>query len=447
MKKKQIIGIATGVALLVAAALVVVGFTFTAPGVSVNGEEIGLKTQSTAFKNSNNDLANTPLTINDKEFKYSDIGVYYDEKELKKTLKDRKLIQVNNWNDNVSQTILIDEKKLQKTVEEAFPETYVQAINYNIALNDDGETWSITEGRNATLPVVEDLRKAIEKDLTAERQTDEVKSYELKTKTVEPEVTKEDAEKFIAKLDTMADEAGYYEGEELKLDIPRSDFFELVKVEQARDNEEGFTITPREDNLRNNAETVGEQVNRAKDNGEAIVDENGKVLKTLDSWQDGYKFSDVDGLTERSVANITEGSSKFQLEGEITKAEVKKNFHRIEVDLSKREVRTYNNDKLVKSYAVAIGKPSTPTDKGHFKVFHQTKMMDMGCTPAYDYCTKDVPFATFYNGGEAFHGTWWHSDFGNPNGSMRSHGCVNMTRSDAEEIYYFAQTGTPVHVF
>ena len=71
----------------------------------------------------------------------------------------------------------------------------------------------------------------------------------------------------------------------------------------------------------------------------------------------------------------------------------------------------------------------------------------MGCTPAYDYCTKDVPFATFYNGGEAFHGTWWHSDFGNPNASARSHGCVNMTEKDAEEIYYFAQTGTPVHVF
>src|SRR5690606_13649241 len=141
------------------------------------------------------------------------------------------------------------------------------------------------------------------------------------------------AEKFIAKLNTMADEAGYYEGEELKLDIPRSDFFELVKVEQALDAEEGFTITPREENLRNNAETVGEQVNRKKDNGEAIVDEDGKVLKTLDEWQDGYKFADVDGLTERSIANITEGSSKFQLEGQITKAEVKKNFHRIEVDL------------------------------------------------------------------------------------------------------------------
>lgn len=447
MKKKHIIGIAAGAVLLIATALVVVGFTFTAPGTSINGEDVGLKTQSTALKNSNKDLANTSLTINGKEFTYSDIGVHYDEKELKNTLEERKLFKINKWNDNISQPVLIDEKKLQKTVEEAFPETYAQGINYNIGLNDDGETWSITEGRSATHPVVEDLRKAIEEDLTAENQTDEVKSYELKTETVEPEITKEDAEKFIAKLNTMADEAGYYEGEELKLDIPRSNFFELVEVQQALDAEEGFTITPREENLRNNAEVVGEQVNHAKDDGEAIVDEDGKVLKTLDEWQDGYKFTDVDGLVERSVKNISEGSSKFQLEGETTKAEVKKNFHRIEVDLSKRQVRTYNNDKLVKSYPVAIGKPSTPTDKGNFKVFHQTKNMDMGCTAAYDYCTKDVPFATFYNGGEAFHGTWWHNDFGDTNGSMRSHGCVNMTRGDAEEIYYFAQTGTPVHVF
>lgn len=417
---------------------------FVAPGLYINGTDVGMSTHDSAVSKLHNDLSDNSVIINDQEFTYAELGVSYNEDDLEESLKNNKVISLDSWNSTISQSIELDEEQLKKAVSEKLPDLYSDPVDADVMLNEDGDALEVVEGKNGSRPVVEELKKDIEKDLTTIERTDEVKSYELTMEEVSPKITTAIAEEFANKVNIMADEAGYYEAEELKLDIPRSNFFELVKVEKS---DKGFSIAPQEDSLRNYAETVPERVNKEADNGEAIVDENGKVLKTLDEWQDGYKFADVDGLAERSVKNISEGSSKFQLNGEITKAEVKKNFHRIEVDLSKREVRTYNNDKLVKSYPVAIGKPSTPTDKGNFKVFYQTRIMDMGCTPAYDYCTKDVPFATFYNGGEAFHGTWWHSDFGNPNGSMRSHGCVNMTRSDAEEIYYFAQTGTPVHVF
>lgn len=449
MSRKRTFGIIGGsVAALCTASLAASSFLFTAPGIQVNGAEIGLETESSAFTTMNNTLSDTPVNVNDKQFTYAELGVFYDEADIEEIVKNNKLYKVNNWNNSLVQTIHIDEEILQKTISKAFPEAYTDPVESNITLNDDGETWNITESREGTKPIVEDLRKSLEKDLTTENKTDDVKSYELKLEKTSPSITTQDSEKFVEKLNVMADEAGYYEGENKKVDISRSDFFELIAVEKAPDKDDKYSITPVEDGLSNYAETIPEQVNIKADDGEAVVDENGKVLKTLDEFNDGYNFDDTEGLTQRSIGQIKEGkSAKFQLEGTITKAKVNEKFRRIDVDLNAREVRTYENEKLVKSYKVAIGKPSTPTDKGKFKVFHQTKMMDMGCTPAYDYCTKDVPFATFYNGGEAFHGTWWHSDFGNTNASMRSHGCVNMTISDSEEIYYFAQTGTPVHVF
>lgn len=444
MKTWKKITVAAGSVALVAGVSVGAANAFTAPGLSVNGTEIGVSTQKNAVEELNNNLSNTKITVNGKEFTYAELGVHYDENAVKETLSDNKAINFGSWNSVVSQSIEIDEEAMKKAVAEKLPEIYADPVDADVVLNESGDAWEVVQGKNGSHPVIEELKKSIEKDLATSEVTDDVKSYELTMEEVSPKITTDIAEEFVNKINTMADEAGYYEGEELKLEISRSDFAELVKVEKT---DEGFSIVPQEDSLRNYAETVPEKVNRSADDGKAVVDENGKVLKTLDEWQDGYKFSDVDGLVARSVESLNKDSSKFLLNGEITEAKIDERFRRIEVDLDARKTYTYENDKLVKTYDVAIGKPATPTDKGQFKVFHQTKLMDMGCTPAYDYCTKDVPFATFYNGGEAFHGTWWHNDFGNPNASARSHGCVNMSEKDAEEIYYFAQTGTPVHVF
>jgi len=445
MRKKVIVAIVSSFVVLLGLSVTAASFAFTAPGFHVNGTDVGFSTQKKAIEKLHNTLSETPITVNDVEFTYEELGVTYDDKALQDFLNENKAYNVDSWNTALSHSIKIDESKMKEAVSKKLPNSYSEPTDADVVLNENGESWDVVEGKNGTMPIVEDLRKNIEKDLTATNITDDVKKYELVQDSIEPSITTKEAEEFTGKLNTMADDAGYYEGDEKKLDISRSSFAELVAVEKTED---GFAVVPQEDSLRNYAETVPDEVNTKVDNGSAVVDENGKVLKTLDEFNDGYEFNDVKGLTSRSIEQLSKGEgSKFQLQGKKVEAKVDEKFRRIDVDLDAREVRTYENEKLVKTYKVAIGKPATPTDKGKFKVFHQTKMMDMGCTPAYDYCTKDVPFATFYNGGEAFHGTWWHSDFGNTNASMRSHGCVNMTISDSEEIYYFAQTGTPVHVF
>ena len=48
----------------------------------------------------------------------------------------------------------------------------------------------------------------------------------------------------------------------------------------------------------------------------------------------------------------------------------------------------------------------------------------------------------YFYSGYAFHGTWWHNNFGRP----MSRGCVNMTNADAKWFYEFGEIGTPVYV-
>jgi lipoprotein-anchoring transpeptidase ErfK/SrfK len=53
-----------------------------------------------------------------------------------------------------------------------------------------------------------------------------------------------------------------------------------------------------------------------------------------------------------------------------------------------------------------------------------------------------VPYSMYFYQGYALHGTYWHSNFGQP----MSHGCVNLRTADAEWLYQFAPVGTAVRV-
>ncbi len=57
-----------------------------------------------------------------------------------------------------------------------------------------------------------------------------------------------------------------------------------------------------------------------------------------------------------------------------------------------------------------------------------------------DYDLPGVPWVSYLTDwGIAFHGTYWHNDFGNP----RSHGCINMTPDAAKWLYRWTQPFVP----
>ena len=55
---------------------------------------------------------------------------------------------------------------------------------------------------------------------------------------------------------------------------------------------------------------------------------------------------------------------------------------------------------------------------------------------AEDYELPGVPWTSFFtNAGHAFHGTYWHDNFGTP----MSHGCINMRTSEAKWLFRWSQ--------
>lgn len=109
------------------------------------------------------------------------------------------------------------------------------------------------------------------------------------------------------------------------------------------------------------------------------------------------------------------------------------------VVLSTQMAYAYENGVLQRSALISSGLPDTPTVKGDFKITRKLRYRHM---VGPDYDLPQVPWVMYFFAGYAFHGTYWHNNFGTP----MSHGCVNMTNADAQWFYNFAPVGTPVHV-
>jgi LysM repeat protein len=109
------------------------------------------------------------------------------------------------------------------------------------------------------------------------------------------------------------------------------------------------------------------------------------------------------------------------------------------VSLSNFRTYAYEDGRLVRSILVSIGREATPTIVGSFTIQRKYQAQTMS---GPGYYLPGVPFVMYFYAGYAFHGTYWHDNWG----ARMSHGCVNLPTPEAEWLYNFADIGTPVTI-
>jgi hypothetical protein len=121
---------------------------------------------------------------------------------------------------------------------------------------------------------------------------------------------------------------------------------------------------------------------------------------------------------------------------------------RIEVNLTMQTLTAYEYDKPVLKTFISSGLPngprgadglSTKTPQGEFHVLDKMPAKHMGNGNLFadvdDYELPGVPWTSFFTTqGHAFHGTYWHENFGTP----MSHGCINMHTDEAKWLFRWA---------
>ena len=109
----------------------------------------------------------------------------------------------------------------------------------------------------------------------------------------------------------------------------------------------------------------------------------------------------------------------------------------VEVDLNEQMAIAYEGARPVKVFVISSGFGDNPTITGTFRIWVKIAMQDMrgGSRAAGDsYHVTEVKNVQYFFEDYAFHGTYWHSNFGTP----MSRGCINLTEEDAEWLFDWA---------
>ena len=118
----------------------------------------------------------------------------------------------------------------------------------------------------------------------------------------------------------------------------------------------------------------------------------------------------------------------------------------IVVSLEDRKLALVEDGQVKKIYSVAVGKPTTPSPVGTFKIARRVK------NPTYQHDGKtilpgpDNPVGTRWMGlsmkGFGIHGTNEPKSIG----KAASHGCIRMAKKDLEEFYEMVAAGDTVEL-
>lgn len=108
----------------------------------------------------------------------------------------------------------------------------------------------------------------------------------------------------------------------------------------------------------------------------------------------------------------------------------------IEVNVTTQKLIAWEGEKPVMFFTVSTGLPGTPTVLGQFNIYWKLESTLM---TGYNYYLPDVPYTMYFYGGYGLHGTYWHSNFGQP----MSHGCVNLKTEEAKQLFEWADPVLP----
>lgn len=147
----------------------------------------------------------------------------------------------------------------------------------------------------------------------------------------------------------------------------------------------------------------------------------------VNGWQ-WYLIGPEAWIIQTSVARVTFVERPPQVKGRW-----------FAVDLYEQVLVAYEEDTPVFATLISSGLEDWPTNEGIFKVWsRQTNGHMSGAEGQTDfYSLENVPWVMYFDNAISLHGTYWHDGFG----YRHSHGCVNMSITDAHWAFTWSLDG------
>lgn len=358
---------------------------------------------------------------------------------------------------DVTPVLKTDEKALASFATELATTTGTPVIEAEVALGEDGVTFTATQSASGSLVDEEAVKKAV----MAQGAALASGSHSLEAREVSPKVTSEAAS-------AAADAANAI----VALEVVLTDGVDAFKASAAdkaswvkTDPQDDGSVKVSVDAAKSDAwvKSTVEGTNIEVVNGIHNVNTQGTVLTVAKEGVAGRTANNVDALGDALVSALDSGRA---YSGEITYDEVAPTYEErlvaegaenlvyqaapgekwVDINLSTATITAYEGATVVGGpYYMVPGAPDTPTVTGTYHVYlkYASQTMRGLNSDGTKYETPDVPWVTYFTGSYAFHGAPWRSSFG-WSGPGGSHGCVNMPVTAAKFIYDWSEIGTTV---
>ena len=437
---------AGGIAVTTVTALVAASLVLIAPGTAIAGVAVGGLTPGAAAEAVTSRLAQTQVVLtgagDDAIVTGAQLGAQVDAEALAEAVfAERPMWNPATWFAEASHAVVeLDEPTATEALRAAVPSMFVDPVDAVVSFDAEKKSYVVTPavpGEGIDVPAVQE---ALQDAFAEGRPTVDVRPASVSIEARTPTFVAEAAAQV---LNSMVAEAGFYVGDERTVPISAETLASWLTV--GTDDRGAFTFTADVAAIQQVVDTLAEKVDRAAEPTTVIADGNGKVLNTLTEGRTGRTLGATAEIAEAFAAQLAAGSAAYLLPVTITEPEVKKVSRSIEVDLSEQRVYLRQDGQVVKSFLASTGKPATPTYTGTYRIGWKLAMQNMGnkdLTKPPHYYTENVPWVMYFNGDQAFHGAYWHNNFGH----VMSHGCINLRISDAKYLYDWAPNGTVVWI-
>ncbi|ATG55360.1 hypothetical protein CFK41_11725 [Brachybacterium ginsengisoli] len=464
------------------------------PGTTVLGQDVAGKTpeEISALVTERAESVKVTVTAGDQELEKSlaDLGVSVDADATAKAAVDRDDslpgVLSSTWSGEhaVKPVVTVDESATANFAEGLVPKDRTTPVDASVTFDEDAQTWKAVPGQPGQGVDPKPLVAAVAEKAPALEDF----SVEQTIEEIAPAITTDEAEEVVGSISKLLEQPMAIKGADGEThEVSAERRAGWISVAPAEDGQ-SLTMTVDEESVREWVAARADQDAVEAEDGIEQVDEDGKVVKVVTEKKDGLSVTNTDKVADdliTAMKGITPLEATFEskkVEAEVEqvdapkdekdedeKAEDKKDDEKksddekgtsdeedepaaeptgekwIDVDLTNKTVTAYVGDTPVWGpRSIVDGKKGNETPTGTYDIYLRYDRQDMTNAAFYPedhpkyYYTKDVPWVQYFHHGYGFHGAPWRSSFG----YSGSHGCINMTVSDAKWLYDWASIGT-----
>lgn len=455
------IGLGVG-ALVVAGTGAAASAVLIAPGTTIAGISVGGLTPGMAAERVTAALDATEVTVNSAGVTAmvtgAELGITVDAQGLAETAHSlHPMWDIGGWNPEPAPFVLtVDPDSASDTLRSAVPAAWEAPVDATVVFDDAAGAYVVTPAAPGTGLDLDALTQSVHDALVSGQATVDFSTDPI---AYEPAIADSEAVAMQEHLNTLLTEVGFYVGDErvVAIDAPTAASWLQVVADDGE-----LRVETDAGAIQQVVDTIPEQANRPPVDATIVVNSRGSVLREVTGGQPGYEITSTEGIAEAFAEQLASGTAKYPLEVTETPFGTTEVVRRIEVDLSEQRLWMYENDQVIDSWRVSSGKPNTPTYTGTYTIGWKTPSQTMtgyerrngerfidpnwrGKTDSRGYAMFEQPnvkWAMYFNGDQAFHGVYWHSNWG----TRMSHGCVGMPDWRAKQLYEWSPQGLEVTI-